>query len=150
MSQSGYANDGYWGPRMSANLDLVHAIYAAWELGDFSSVEWADPMIEFELADGPDPAKAIGIPAMARLWSELVTLWDDYRVGPQEYRELDAERVLVCVHISGRSKASGLELAQVMGTTDGANLLVLRNGKVVRFVLYFDREFAFAELGLAE
>jgi hypothetical protein len=133
---------------MSENLDLVHAIYAAWELGDFSSAEWADPTIEFEIADGPDPTKAIGIPAMAKTWSDQLRMWNDYRVGPQEYRELDAERVLVCVHNSGRAKASGLELGELMGTTHGANLLVLRNSKVVRFVLYFDRELAFAELGL--
>ena len=136
--------------RMSENLDLVHAIYAAWELGDFSSAEWADPAIEFEIADGPDPTKAIGIPSMAKTWSDQLRMWKDFRVGAQEYRELDAERVLVCVHNSGRASASGLELSELMGTTHGANLLVLRNGKVVRFVLYFDRELAFAELGLGE
>jgi len=135
---------------MSENLDLVHTIYAAWELGDFSSAKWADPTIEFEIADGPDPTKAIGVPAMAKTWSDTLRVWHDFRVGAQEYRELDAERVLVCVHNSGRAKASGLELEQLMGTSDGANLLVVRDGKVVRFVLYFDRELAFAELDLAE
>jgi hypothetical protein len=40
----------------SANLDLVCSIYAAWEQGDFGSVDWGHPEIEYVFADGPDPA----------------------------------------------------------------------------------------------
>lgn len=51
-------------------------------------------------------------------------------------------------HYSGRGKTSGLELGQVQ-TKGGASLSHLRGGKVVRLVVYFEREHALADLGPA-
>ena len=45
----------------SANLELARSIYAAWGRGDFSSVEWADPEIEFVIFDGLSRGRWVGL-----------------------------------------------------------------------------------------
>jgi hypothetical protein len=42
-----------------------------------------------------------------------------------------------------------MEIGQLMGTADGANLRVIRHGKVVKIILYWDRSRAPTDLGLA-
>jgi hypothetical protein len=43
----------------SANIDFVRSIHAAWDRGDYSSVEWAHPEIEFVIADGTQPGRNV-------------------------------------------------------------------------------------------
>jgi hypothetical protein len=87
-----------------ANLELVRSIYAIWGRGDFSSADWADPEIEFVLADGPSRGSWTGVARMAEAWRDFLSAWEEYRVEAEEYRELDGERVLVFAHISGRGR----------------------------------------------
>lgn len=134
------------GPMGSGNLAFVRSIYAAWERDDYGSTEWAHPDVEFVLADGPDPGSWRGRAGMAEGWRAFLSNWGDYRFEVEEYRELDAERILVLICVRGRGRTSGLELGQV--GAEGANLLHVRGGKVVRLALYFDRDRALADLGL--
>ena len=131
----------------SENLELVRSIFAAWERGDYGSADWAHPEIEFTLPDGPTPGRWTGVAEMAQAWGQWVTgAWAHFRVEAEEFRELDDERVLALVLYSGRGKTSGLELGQLR--TRGAGLFHIRDGKVTRFVGYWDRERALADLGL--
>jgi ketosteroid isomerase-like protein len=125
----------------------VRSICADWERGDFSSVEWAHPEIEYVIVGGVQPGTWIGVTSMVERWRDDLPDWEDLRVEADKYRELDDERVLVLVHRSGRGKTSGLELGQMR--TLGAGLFHVRDGRVIRYVTYFDRERAFADLGLA-
>ncbi len=133
---------------MSENLDLVRSIFAAWERGDFSSVEWADPEIEWVIAAGPTPGRWTGLPKIAEAWRGFLSTWEEARVVVDDYREFDDERVLVFLHYSGRGKTSGLELGQIGSKV--ACLFHLRGAKVTKLVLYWDRERALADLGLEE
>jgi ketosteroid isomerase-like protein len=131
---------------MSENLDLVRSIYAAWARGDYySSVEWAHPEIEFVVMDGPSPGGLTGVAAVEDNWREFQRAWEDYRIPADEYRQLDGDRVLALVRLSGQGKTSGLEMGQ-----KAANLFTLRSGKVTRLVVYWDRDRALTDLGLKE
>ncbi len=134
---------------MSANVDLLRLIYSGWGRGDFSSAEWAHPEIELVNDDGPAPGTWRGVAAMAEAFRDFLSAWEDYRVEVEEYRELDGERVLVLMLHCGRGKTSGLEVGQMGTKRAGANLFHLRDGRVTKLILYWDRDNAFADLGLA-
>jgi ketosteroid isomerase-like protein len=85
---------------------------------------------------------------MAASSRDYLSSFEDYRQEAKEYRELDAERVLVLIERSGRGKVSGLELGQMM--TRGAHVFHVHDGKVTRFIAYRDRQRALADLGIAE
>jgi ketosteroid isomerase-like protein len=130
------------------NVEIVRSIYAAWERGDYSATEWLHPEIEFVMVGGPSPGTWTGLAGMAEGTHEFLSAWENLRAEPEEYRELDGERVLVLIHHRGRGKTSGLELAQMQ--TKNATLFHIRAGKVTRLVVYWDRERALADLGLSE
>ena len=132
----------------SANVELVRSIYAATERGDFSAVEWADPRIEFVIADGLSPGTWTGLTGLIEAWRERASAWEGLRVVADELHELDAERVLVLTRgAGGRGKISGLEVEQIRA--EGAALYHIRDGRVTKLVLYFERKRALANLGLA-
>src|SRR3954452_24626956 len=130
---------------MSENLELVRSIFAAVGHGDFGSADWADPEIEYVRADGFEPDRLIGRDRMAAAMRSLFGALEDFRTEAEDYRELDAERVLVLTSARGRGKASGLAIDQ-----KGAEVFEIRAGKVTRLVTYIDRANALADLGLEE
>jgi hypothetical protein len=97
----------------SANLDLVRSIYAAWERGDYSSVEWAHPEIEFVIAGGVAPGSWRGLAGMADGYRAWLSAWEEFRVEAEEYREIDDERLLVLNYFTGQGKTSGLDLGKL-------------------------------------
>jgi len=103
----------------SSNLDLVRSIYAAWERGHFSSVEWAHPAIVFE-SIGFDSTTSTGVAEMGQRWREWVSTWEDYRSEAEAFA------------------------SSVTGVFE------VRDGKVTRLALYWERADALAELGLEE
>jgi hypothetical protein len=59
------------------NVEIVGSNSAAWSRGDFSSVEWADPEIEYVIVDGPEPGSCRGRVAMAETMRSILNPWED-------------------------------------------------------------------------
>jgi hypothetical protein len=132
------------------NVEIVRPIYAAWERGDFSSAEWAHPDIELVIADSFNAGSVTGLAEMAAAWHDWLSAWEGYRVEVDEYRKLDDERILVLMLHCGWGKTSGLDVGQTGTKRAGANVLHVRDGRVARLVLYWDRKRALADLGISE
>ena len=75
---------------------------------------------------------------------DLFLAFEDLRAEAEEYRELDADRVLVLTMFSARGKASGVQIGH-----KGAEVFELHGRKVTRIVVYMDRDRALADLGLS-
>jgi ketosteroid isomerase-like protein len=133
---------------MSENLALVRSIYADWERGEFGVVGWANPDIEFVFDGGPSPGTWTGLAEVAAAMRDFIGAWSDFQVKAEESRELDNERVLVLSTLGGAGKTSGLSLGHMR--SEKCELFQIRSGKVVRLVIYWDRERALADLGLEE
>jgi hypothetical protein len=129
------------------NVELVRSLHEAWERGNYSSIEWADPDIDWVVADGPEPCSGKGLIGLGHAWSAWLSAWEDLRVEVDEYRDLDDERVLILQRKSGRGKHSGLEIGEMHAKS--ATVCHVHGDKVTKMVLYYKRENAFADLGLS-
>jgi ketosteroid isomerase-like protein len=129
---------------VDSNLDVVRGIYAAWEQGDYSSVDWAYPDFEYVYADTPDGAGWKGLADVAAGARDWLAAWYEFSCVAEEYRELDGERVLVLDYSSGRGRASDLEVGATLGK--GAHVFYFRDGKVTRVEQYLSRDRELADL----
>jgi ketosteroid isomerase-like protein len=130
----------------SANVELVRSLFADWERGDWGSTAWADPEIEFVIADGPAPRTWVGVAGMAEGYREFLATWEGFRTEATDYRELDDERVLVLVQLSGLGKSSGLALGEMQ--PNAAAVMHVRDGRLTKITLYWHQDRALTNLGL--
>lgn len=133
---------------MPSNLDLVRSIYAAWERGDFTCVDWADPEIEYVVMDGPEPGIWMGVAGMAEYVRDFLSVVDDWRNEAEEYRAISDGRVVVLDRLRGRGRISGLDVGRMK--SGGAHVFEIEDGRVTRLGYYNDRVHAFTDLGLTE
>jgi len=131
------------------NVDVIRALLARWESGDYDTVEAFDPQVEFTRTGGGSDVlgyttKSHGIEG---LWAAVVAWteeWSDHRVEAERFIEV-GERVLVLVRQSAVGKRSGVPMNNV-----DAWVFSIGDGRIVRWDAYWDPADAKRALGLEE
>lgn len=84
-----------------------------------------------------------GVDGLKSLLHDMNEDWEDFRLEPDEIREIDPSRVLVLGRLQGRGKASGMEIE-----APAAWVCELRDGKVKKVQFYAHEDAARDDLGL--
>jgi hypothetical protein len=131
---------------MTASLELVRSIYTLCERGDHRY--WADPEIQYVTVCASDRGGSVG-PAgpMAESFREWLGDWSDMKAAADKYLALDHEHVLVPYQSETPGPTNGPD--QAPARAQGATLFQVRASRVTRIVQYYDRERAFADLGVS-
>ena len=94
---------------------------------------------------GPPSLFAKGVDGFLNFWREWNSAWESWNLGTPEFIDVDENRVLVSYEVRARSKTDQVEV-----TFEAANLITLRNGKLMRLELFFSSEEARRAAGLSE
>lgn len=115
-----------------ATLDVIRAVYAAWNRDDFPGPPGLlDPDIEYvNPPDAVEPGTRRGLAAFTRALTKTLEGWETWRM---EVEEISAygEDVAVIVRYRARGRTSG---AEVEGRESA--LWTVRDGKVVRYAWF--------------
>ena len=126
------------------NVEVVREVYAAFTRREIP-YHLLDPEIELDLSERVfNPAVYRGHEGASRFWSEVQEVWEVFETTPEEVFE-EGDRVVVFIRARGRGKGSGVEVEDRT-----ANVWTLRDGLVVAYRLYRDRDEALEAAGVAK
>ena len=105
---------------------------------------FADDVVFLEPPEQPAPRSAHGRDEMRQMFGEFDAAWAEHKTEPQEFRALDDERLLVfsVERFKGRD---GITV-----DAPGAAIITVRDGRIVEWRAFWDRQGALEAAGLSE
>jgi ketosteroid isomerase-like protein len=129
------------------NVELVRRMVREFNEQGIEAIapEFLAADVEFyEPPEQPGARVARGREETVEFFAGFDQAWTQHRSEPEEIRALDAERVLLLSVERFRGR-DGIEVAQAAGT-----IFALRQGKVVRWHSFWNRDTALHAAGLSE
>ncbi len=112
--------------------------------GTVTAELFADEVEFHEPPEQPAPRSARGREEVRQLFGEFDAAWAEHKTEPQEFRTLDDERVLV-LSVERFKGRDGIAI-----DAPGAAIFTVRDGKIVEWQAFWDRQSALEAAGLSE
>jgi ketosteroid isomerase-like protein len=130
------------------NVELVKSLFAAFadrDLDAAASVLHPEVAIRPAIVGGPEGVVYRGLDGNRQFWADIDAAWTEFRIEPEEFRELGKGQVLVLGRAFARAKGSGIALDEA-----AAWLAAVRDGQIVRFRSFSHQRDALEAAGLRE
>ena len=130
------------------NVEIVHDSWQAFAAGGLDALtEFWDPEIDWRAIEGApdDVGEMHGPEAVRRYLQDWVDTFEGLTVVAEELLEVEDQRVVTVIRVSGRAKLSGIETELRLAVVNS-----VRDGKIVRGREYIDREQALEAEGLRD
>jgi ketosteroid isomerase-like protein len=97
------------------------------------------------MPEGSSRPTYYGVEGFVAAFRDWLSAWESWMVTATDFIEVDENRVLVPLDVRARSKTHQVEMP-----IEGANLVTLRDGRLTRLELFFDRAQALEAAGLGD
>jgi ketosteroid isomerase-like protein len=126
---------------VTETLDRLKQLYEEWARGDYSESEIFDPEMKMETFGMGEPMRAETYDEFVEAMRQWLSAWErPITIKAEEFVE-SGDRILVMITWIGRGRGSGAQIE-----SPGAHLWTFRDGRVVHYGVYRDREQARAAL----
>jgi ketosteroid isomerase-like protein len=130
------------------NVAVALALIDAWNEGSVEGIAplMAEGIVWLEVEGRPETqgTEIRGRDAVGSGMESLFESWEDYRLEPEEVREVDGDRVVAVLREVARGRASGVEVTSRWGY-----VMTVRDGKLARVEAYRDPDEALKSVGAA-
>ena len=131
------------------NVDLVGSLYAELAEGRLGTrLHLFSPEVEYARVSGGEAAELVGswhgLEQMRKAIRDWLESFDDVRLAGEHYLDL-GESVVVLTRLRSTAKATGMPFE-----SEGADLVTVRDGRIVRLHQYLHRAEALEALGLRD
>jgi ketosteroid isomerase-like protein len=127
-----------------ADIALLNRLLEQWGKGEFWDAEaYADDVVF--IRSGPDGGEYHGIDGLSAAWRDFLAAWDDFRIQAEGVVAGDAGVYVLLIQLQGRGKGSGVSIDAAV-----ANLVTMRDGRIARLEMHWDRDAALTAAGAGE